>query len=344
MKKIIVILFQFSIMLVLVTACGGGQQESTEINVLCPPREEQCEGMKQAFEEKFGIKVSYARMSTSESLTRLREEKDDPQFDIWWGGPVDSYIVAKQEGLLEAYNSPNYINLIDQEKYKDPDNYWGGVYVGSLGFCTNTDWLAKHPGVEPPHSWDDLLKPEFEGQIMVAHPSTSGTSYTVMSTILQLKGEEEGWSYLNDLSDQIFQFTRSGAIPPKFIGEGEAGVCITSSHEVIYRIEDGNLPLVLTFPDDGTGYEIGGMAIVKGAKHPDAAKKWFDWALTSESQAIGPKYQAYQGPTVKDTKVAYPELLEVNLIDYDFVWAAERKDEFIKKFTKDIAAADNLRK
>ena len=95
---------------------------------------------------------------------------------------------------------------------------------------------------------------------------------------------------------------------------------------------------------EGTGYEIGGMGIIKGAKHPDAAKKWFDWALSPEAQALGPKYKSYQAPTVKGVELSHPELLEVNLIDYNFNWAAEHKTEFVNKFINEIATADNLRK
>ncbi len=128
----------------------GGQPESKEINVLCTPQEEWCQGMKQEFEAKYDITVNYVRMSSGEALARIQAEKDNPTFDIWWGGPIDSFIAAKKDGLLEAYNSPNYKNLLDQAKYKDKDNYWVGIYVGTLGFCTNKNWLAKNPGVKAP--------------------------------------------------------------------------------------------------------------------------------------------------------------------------------------------------
>ena len=320
----------------------GPAAESTELNVLCTPQEEWCQGMKQEFEAKYGITVNYVRMSSGESLARIRAEKDNPQFDIWWGGPIDSFVAAKGEGLLEAYDSPSYGNLRDQTKFKDADNYWAGIYVGSLGFATNEDFLAEHPGLEAPTSWDDLLKPEFEGQLLVAHPSTSGTSYTALATVLQIRGEDAGWDYIRDYAGQVLQFTKSGAAPAKFVGAGEGAVGVVFSHDIVKQIEAG-LPLVLSFPEEGTGYEIGGMAIVKGAQHPDAAEKWYDWALTPEAQALGPKYKAYQAPTVGGVDLSYPELLEVNLIDYDFQWAGENKKAFVDKFTNEIAGADQLK-
>jgi iron(III) transport system substrate-binding protein len=319
------------------------QVTDTELNVLCTPQEQWCQGMKQEFEAKYGITVNYVRMSSGEALARLQAEKDNPQFDIWWGGPIDSFVAAKGEGLLETYESPNFANLIDPVKMKDVDNQWVGVYVGTLGFATNTDWLAANPDAQAPTSWDDLLKPEFTGQVMVAHPSSSGTSYTALATVLQLRGEEAGWEYLQDYAGQMSQFTKSGAAPAKFVGQGEAAVAIVFSHDIVNEIENNKLPLVLTFPEEGTGYEIGGMAILKGAKHPQAARLWYDWALTPEAQALGPTYAAYQAPTVKGVELSHPELLEVNLIDYDFIWAGEHKQEFVDKFTNEMAGADNLK-
>ena len=333
-------LFILLLLGLLLTACQ--QQESKELNLLCVPQEEWCQGMKEEFEKEFGITVNYVRMSTGEALARLEAEKENPQFDIMWGGPIDTYISGAQEGMFEPYESPNVDNLLDKDKYLDSENNWAGIYVGSLGFATNADFLAENPGLEAPTSWDDLLKPEFEGQLLVAHPSTSGTSYTALATVLQLKGEEKGWQYLQDYSNQMLQFTKSGSAPAKFVGAGEGAVGVVFSHDIVAQIEAG-LPLVLSFPEDGTGYEIGGMAIVAGAKHPDAAKKWYDWALTPEAQALGPKYNAFQAPTVGGVELSHPELLEVNLIDYDFQWAGDNKKAFVDKFSNEISGADDLK-
>jgi iron(III) transport system substrate-binding protein len=340
-KRSILIFLGILMMGLLLTACKK-EEESKELNLLCVPQEEWCQGMKEEFEKEFGITVNYVRMSTGEALARLEAEKDNPQFDIMWGGPIDTYIAGSNEGAFEQYESPNVKNLLNKEKYQDPDNYWSGIYLGSLGFATNKDFLEAHPGLEAPASWDDLLKPEFQDQLLVAHPSTSGTSYTAMATILQLMGEEEGWDYLDEYADQVLQFTKSGSAPAKFVGAGEGAVGVVFSHDIVKQIEAG-LPLVLSFPEDGTGYEIGGMAIVKGAQHLDAAQKWYDWALTPEAQALGPKYKAYQAPTVGGVELSYPELLEVNLIDYDFQWAGDHKKEFVDKFTNEIAGAEDLK-
>jgi hypothetical protein len=87
------------------------------------------------------------------------------------------------------------------------------------------------------------------------------------------------------------------------------------------------MPLQLTFPAEGTGYEIGGMAIVKGAKNMQAAKLWYDWALTLK-HSLGPDYAAYQAPTVSGVELSHPELMQVNLIDYDFHLGRHEQESF----------------
>jgi iron(III) transport system substrate-binding protein len=314
----------------------------TELNVLCTPQEEWCQGMKQEFEALYGITVNYVRMSSGEALARVVAEKGAPTFDIWWGGPIDSFVSAKGQGLLETYDSPNYVNILKPELMKDVDNQWVGVYVGTLGFASNKDWLAAHPDAKAPTSWDDLLKPEFTDQVMVAHPSTSGTSYTAICTVLQMRGEEAGWEYIKKYAGQISSFTKSGAAPAKFVGQGEGAVAIVFSHDIVNEIDNNKMPLELTFPAEGTGYEIGGQAILKGAKNIQAAKLWFDWAISAEGQALGPKYHAYQAPTVKDVTLSHPELMDANLINYNFIWCGENKTAFVDKFTNEIANAENL--
>lgn len=300
--------------------------------------------MKQEFEAKYPmITVNYIRMSSGEAVAKLQAEKDAPTFDIMWGGPIDGYVAAKEAGVLEQYESPNLVNILKPDLEIDKDHYWVGIYVGSLGFATNTNWLAAHPEAKAPTSWDDLLKPEFTGQVMVAHPSSSGTSYTALATILQMRGEEAGWEYIKKYAGQISQYTKSGAAPAKFVGLGEAAVAIVFSHDIVNEIDNNKMPLVLTFPAEGTGYEIGGEAIVKGATHLQAAKLWYDWAISAEGQSLGAKYHAYQGPTVSGVTLSHPELLDVNLINYDFIWAGTNKKAIVAKFTNEIAAADNLK-
>lgn len=309
-----------------------------ELNLLCTPQQIWCEGMKKEFEAlNPGVTVNFVRLSSGEALTRIRNEKANPQFDIWWGGPIDSFIAAKAEGLLEGYKSPGHANIVDPKLMldNDPNPTWSGIYVGSLGFATNT----KQTVIKPPTSLDDLIKPELKGQIVIAHPASSGTSYTFMCTILQIKGEQAGWEYMKKFSSNVLIWTKSGAAPVQNVGLGEAAVGVVFSHDIVKGIDVDKLPLALSFPAEGTGYEIGGQGIIKGAKNPALAQAWYDWALEAKTQELGKKYTAYQGLTIKGAQPPKPELLQVKLINYNFDYCGKNKTAFVDKFSNEIAAA-----
>lgn len=316
--------------------------QSGTLNVLCTPQEIWCEGMAEAFETLYPeIDVEWLRMSSGEALAKVMSENGQPTYDIWWGGPMDSFVAASNADLLEVYDSPNYANILEEraELVISPKKDYAGVYIGSLAFITNTDFLEE-VGVEAPKSYEDLLKPEFKGQIVMAHPSTSGTAYTFVSSVLQIMGEEAGWEYLKKFNDQVAMYTKSGAGGGKFVGNGEFGIVIMFSHDGVREIDDNGAPLVITFPEEGTGFEVGAQAVLKGAKNLENAKLWYDWALTAEAQELGPVYQSYQAPTVEGVELSHPELLEVNLIDYDFEWSGLHKQEFQDKFANEIQNAD----
>lgn len=317
--------------------------QSGTLNVLCTPQEVWCEGMAAAFEAKYPeIDVEWLRMSSGEALAKVMSENGAPTYDIWWGGPMDSFVAASAANLLEVYDSPNYENILEDQKdlFISPKKDYVGIYVGSLSFNTNTEFLKEYEGLEAPKSYEDLLKPEFKGQIVMAHPSTSGTAYTFVSTVLQIMGEEAGWEYLKKFNDQVAMYTKSGAGGGKFVANNEFGMVIMFSHDAVKEIDDNGAPLVITFPEEGTGFEVGSQAILKGAKNLENAKLWFDWAISAEAQQLGPEYQAYQAPTVKGVELSHPELLEVKLIDYDFEWSGEHRQEFQDKFANEIQNAE----
>ncbi len=117
----------------------------------------------------------------------------------------------------------------------------------------------------------------------------------------------------------INQYTKSGAAPAKATSLGETLVGITFMHDMVTMVVEGG-PVKVVAPCEGTGYEIGSMSIIKGARNLDNAKKWYDWALTPAAQALGAQATSYQVPSNKNAPVPpqAPKLSEVKLINYDF--------------------------
>jgi iron(III) transport system substrate-binding protein len=322
-----------------VDSTSPGTAGDGTLTVACGAMEDWCQAMTAKFTAETGIKTNFVRLSSGETVARLEAAKASPEFGVWHGGPADGYGAAADAGLLEKYTPSTAAEI--PAKYKDPDGYWTGVYVGVLGFCSNQAKLAEL-GVGVPQSWADLLNPKLSKQIGTAHPSTSGTAFTTLWTQVTLNGgdNDKAFDYMRKLHNNVLQYSKSGTAPGQAAGRGEVAVGLVFTHDCVKYKEAGMKDLVVSLPSEGTGYEIGGVAVVKGAKNPEAARKYADWALKAETQAIGVSVGSYQVPTnpnaPKDDRMI--DLSTVKLVDYDFEAAAAAKKELTTRFDAEIAA------
>jgi iron(III) transport system substrate-binding protein len=314
-----------------------------ELVVYCTVQEEWCRPMVAAFEKATGIKVSMTRKSAGEYYAQIKAEAANPRGDIWWGGTGDPHLQAAEEGLTESYKSPKMSELNDWavRQWDQSKGRTVGIYAGALGYSYNADQLKKK-NIPPPKCWADLTTPAFKDEIQVANPNSSGTSYTMLATLVQLMGEDKAFDYLKALHKNVNQYTKSGAAPARAAATGESVVGITFQHDAVVQAV-GGAPGVIVSPCEGTGYEIGSMSIIKGAKNMENARKWYDWALSAEAQAIGPNAKvSYQVPSNKNAAnpPQSPKLSEIKLINYDFAkygGSAERT-RLLTKWDKEVSA------
>lgn len=318
-----------------IAGCGDSKssKKNQEVTIYAGLMEDFMVKGVQEFEKETGIKVNAVRMSSGEIMGRIKAEKNNPKASVWWGGPADGFIQAKDEGLLQKYVSPSAKEIPD--KFKDSDGYWTGIYVGYLGFASNQKLLNER-GIPVPQSWNDLLDPRLKGQVVSANPGSSGTAYTTLATIIQLMGEEKGMEYMIALDKQIKNYTKSGTAPARMAGQGEAIVGLTFLHDAIKYREEGMKDLVLSVPKEGTGFEIGAIALLQGAPNEEAAKKFIDWAMSKKGQELGQTAGSYQfltNPNAQPPKQA-EELKNTVLIDYDFEFAGSNKSRLVDAWSK----------
>ena len=296
------------------------------------------------FEELYGIKVQYQRLSTGEVQAKIEEENGNPSADVWFGGTTDPYNVVAAEGLLEAYEAENASHLLGSQ-YRDPDGYWYGIYKGILGFMVNKDELARM-NLEAPADWQDLLKPEYKGLIWLSNYNTAGTAKLVINTMIQKYGHDEGIQYLVDLDKNIQVYTKSGSGPSKNVGTGECVIGIGFLHDGITQIVDNGYENVqLIIPSSGTSFEIGATAIFKGAKHPNAAKLWVEYALSPECVELAASHGSYQFLVIDNAK--QPEqasefgLDPENVMDYDFEDAKNNIKTYVEEVMTALGGGDD---
>ncbi|WP_430395903.1 ABC transporter substrate-binding protein [Ferrovibrio sp.] len=321
---------------------GTEAKAQPTVTVYCSLLSEWCELMRASFERDTGIKAQVTTKSTGETFAQIRAEADNPRADVWWGGPTDSHLQAAELGLLQEYKSPTLPKLHPWAQRAAEISGWRsvGIYAGTLGIVWNTDALAKRK-LPAPKCWADLLNPAYRDEIQMSSPATSGTSYTVLATLVQIMGEEPAFAYMKKLHVNMNQYPRSGAAPMANVARGESLLGITWMFAAVAEAQLG-APVTSVAPCEGTGYEIGSMSLVKGGKNPDNARKWYEYVLSPAAQATGARAKSFQIPSNVDSPIPpnTPKLEEVKLIDYDFVKygsAAERR-RLLERWEKEVAS------
>ncbi len=311
-----------------------------QVNIICSVQAEWCNMISTVYARTTGTKVNLSMKGSGEALAQLVAERENPKTDVWFGGTGDPHLQAAEQGLSLEYKSPALAQLQpwSQQQAQQSGYRTVGIYSGPLGFGYNTELLAKKK-IPAPRSWADLLKPIYKGDIQVANPAASGTAYTMVATLVQLMGEDKAFEYLKALHKNVSQYTRSGTGPIKAVARGETAVSISFVHDGPGEKMNG-FPVETITPSEGTGAEIGSMSIIKGARNLDAAKKFYEWALTPAAQEMAAAVKQFQVPSNKAAKVdpRVPDFRQIKFINYDYAKygaSAERK-RLIAKWEKEV--------
>ncbi len=314
------------------------------LTVLCGVDEAWCAAMKTAYEAKTGLEVSMSRKSTGDILNQIRAEKAAPTVDVWWGGTGDTHLQAGSENLLEPYQPAHERDMLPwaQNFFAMSGGRSAGIYAGALGFAYNAD-LLRDLKLPAPTCWKDLTDIAYRGRILSGNPNSSGTAFTTLATLVQLFGEDEAFRYLAALNRNIEHYTTSGAAPVKAAARGETLIGISFMHDAVTQKQAG-FPLVIVAPCEGTGYEIGAVSIVKGARHGAEARRFVDFALSPEGQRTGALAGQNQVPSnaMATLPRAAPDISLIKMVDYDFATfgSPEERSRLLERFDAEIAATN----
>ncbi len=341
----ILIMLLVLVMAFTLTACGNNEKaddetketsdkpanlKGTTLNIVATS--EDYKDLFDKFTEETGIKVEFLSMSSGEVLSRTKAEGGKPMADVWFGGGVDAFMEAKEEGLLEKYDFEGSDKIV--APYKDKDNYWFTKGLTVVGFVVNKDILEENELPEP-KTWDDLIDPVYKDEILMSNPAISGTNYGVVNALLQNKGEEEGWKYFEELNKNIPFYTKRGSDPKDKTLAGEAAIGITPIDKNIEEMqEERNIKLI--YPEDGIPWIPEGVAIFKDAQNMEAAKKFISWVYEDEN--LKEVARIDNKDTVKIIKPSM-EGLELTfpaeqLLEQDVSLFGEKREAILEKWEK----------
>jgi iron(III) transport system substrate-binding protein len=276
------------------------------------------------------IRVEVLAAGTGELIEKLQKEAGKPSADVLWGGGADS--LAAHADLFESYICDND-RYIDQS-FKAVDHTWTGESPLPMVIIYNRKRLAAE-GIDAPKGWQDCLKPEFKGEIAYCQPSKSGSAYTQLCTmILANGGKTSGWDYVSrfvrNLDGHIFE---SSSKCHKMVASGDFLIGITIEKSAL-TYED-NPDIGYCYPEEGTSAVPDAISVVKGCPDEENARLFVNFVTSRECQEEQSR-DWDRRPVRNDMKPqgSLTGLNDIRLVNYDFAWAADDKEEIIARFEK----------
>jgi iron(III) transport system substrate-binding protein len=280
------------------------------------------------------INVTVVRDSTGVITARLLAEADNPKADVVFGLAATSLLVLEEKGLLEPY-APAGLEHIDP-RFRDEATppRWVGTAVLMTAFAANTAEL-KRRNLPVPRSFDALADPSFRGLVTMPSPASSGTGYLILSGILQGRGEEAGWAYLDRLHANIAQYTHSGSKPATMASAGEYAVGVALDARCVAEKNRGT-PVEVVYSAEKSGWDVEANALVRRKDVKPAAKVFADWAAGPAAFAHYAKYSAVVSHDAFRSMAppGYPPRPLEQLADIDLRKAAADRERVLREWNR----------
>lgn len=290
-------------------------QEEGGLTVYSTETEEHLAAVIEAFEAEYGIPVEFVRLASTAVVQRFAGEKES--------GVVAADVIQLTDTTMVDDN-PEWFRPFDEDllpslaayddEYRHDYHAAGAIYASGLQY--NTDLVAPD---EVPESWEDLLDPRWEGQILLVDPQASPTPVSLLNLLQETYGDD----FLERLGDQGLEVVDSAGPGGQQVAAGAYAFNFpTAGGAHSQPLIDEGAPVDYALMSPAT---VGTNEVVLPADspHPNAGALFADFRLSVEGhRAVCDTNPGYglPFPELLDGCVEVPE--DSVQIDFD-LWADE---------------------
>jgi iron(III) transport system substrate-binding protein len=267
-------------------SCGKGNSR-TPLVVYSPHGKDLLQYYEQAFEKTHPtVDVQWVDMGSQDVLDRLRSERANPQADVWFGAPAETFARAASEGLLEPYR-PSWAAVMPDESH-DAKDLWYGTYLTPEVIAFNSDVV---PATAAPKDWDDVLDPKWKGKIIIRDPIPSGSMRAIFGAIIlrELKrtgSTAAGFDWLKRLDANTKEYVISPTMLYQKLGQREGVLSLYDMPDIETLRQTTKYPIASRIPSSGTPLLVEGIAIVRGTRRAAQAKEFYEFVTTPEALRV----------------------------------------------------------
>lgn len=285
MEKIISIVLCICMLIPAMISCSDKADENTVI-VYTSTEDYRIDDFKQAVKEKFpnyNIKVEY--MNTGTIGAKIKTEGTGTECDIIWSLEYGYLSQLADEKILADITDYDLSKFTADVNISD--NFVVDVRNGGAIIVDNEALVEK--GLPVPTSYEDLLKPEYEGLICMPSPKSSGTGYMFLKSLVNEMGEEAAFEYFEGLNENIYAYTSSGSGPVNALFNKEAVIGLGMISQAVNKINDG-ADFGILFFEEGAPYSLYGSAMIEGKQEKAAVKEVFDFIVNEYTKTTNEKF------------------------------------------------------
>lgn len=271
---------------VLATAAGCGRDSRIPLVVYSPHGRDLLRLVEAEFETAHpDVDVRALDMGSQEALDRVRSERSNPQSDVWFGGPSSLFARGAADSLLEPYR-PDWADAIPGRAH-GPDEMYHSAYETPAIIAYNTNAISADSA---PTDWDQVLDPEWRGNVLIRNPIASGTMRAIFGMII-LRGINStgdtaaGFDWLRRLDTQTRDYPLNPALLHQQLTREEGTVTLWDMPDILI-MQDRGAPFGYTLPTSGAPVIEDAIAIVRGTRHVDAARRFVDWVGSTHAQIL----------------------------------------------------------
>jgi len=297
--------------LVLGAGCGNSDLDSGEdspnssleekVIVYSPHGREILQEFKDLFESAHPeTTVEFLYISSQQCLERIRNEKANPLADVWWGAGHTSFMIAAREGILESY-TPSWASPVP-EGYHDPEHRWYACFLSPEIIFYNREMVDS---AEAPTDWADLAHPRWKDRILMRFPLPSDTMRAIFFGIIdrsikQSGDEENAFEWMSGVDAGTKDYLSGGEQVFRKMAQRVGAVSLWTLSDIMLQKTRYGYPFEIVYPKSGSPVILDGIAVIKNAAHPKAARAYYEFVTSKESAVKLANAPYYRIPTRND--------------------------------------------
>lgn len=305
----------------------AAEGDQATLTVYTSEPEDKVDEINAAFEKEHpDISVEVYRAGTGDLNARIESEKSSGgiEADVLWAADsasFDQYVASDDLSQLKDVDTSSLIDEAVSE-----DGYYVGTRIIPTVIAYNTDVIDE---ADAPHSWADLVDPEYRDKIVLPNPAVSGAA--AFNASVWKNHEQLGEDWINQLGENSPMVAESNGPTSQEIASGSRPVGVVVDYLVRDLAAQGS-PIATAYPSEGAPYITEPAGVFADSEQQEAAEKYINFLLSEEGQKLAVE-QSYL-PVRDDVGVPEntPALEEIELMTPDLDTVTEDKNAAVKVF------------